>query len=140
VSERRTAFHEQVRTAEPGSFVPELERSHDLVVNIAEPATQSLEGELSLVQTMGDTAVGMWNQPTNAWFQQDGGVADALEERDDDMDGLHSALMAELASGRLSLPFAMEMTVVARYYERLGDHAVNIARRVVSRAGPGQPS
>ncbi len=126
-------------------IVPELERSHDLVVHIAEHATHSLGGELSprsrgLVQTMGDTAVGMWNQATDAWFQQDGGVADALEQRDDDMDGLHSALMAELASGKMSLPVAMEMTLVARYYERLGDHSVNIARRVVYRDGPEQPS
>jgi len=29
----------------------------------------------------------------------------------------------------------MEMTLVARFYERLGDHAVNIARRVVYLAG-----
>ena len=63
-------------------------------------------------------------------------MAEALDERDDDMDGLHSALMAELASGKMSLPVAMEMTLVARYYERLGDHAVNIARRVVFLAGP----
>jgi phosphate uptake regulator len=30
----------------------------------------------------------------------------------------------------------MEMTLVARFYERLGDHSVNIARRVVYVAGP----
>jgi phosphate transport system protein len=122
-------------------IVPELERSHDLVEHIAEHATHSLGGELSprsrgLVQTMGDTAVEMWNQATNAWYQRDSAVAEALDERDDDMDGLHSALMAELASGKMSLPVAMEMTLVARYYERLGDHAVNIARRVVFLAGP----
>ena len=57
-------------------IVPELERSHDLVEHIAEHATHSLGGELSprsrgLVQTMGDTAVEMWNQATNAWYQRD---------------------------------------------------------------------
>jgi phosphate uptake regulator len=30
----------------------------------------------------------------------------------------------------------MDMTLVARYYERLGDQAVNIARRVAYLAGP----
>lgn len=124
-------------------IVPELERSHDLVVHIAEHATHSLGGELSprsrgLVQTMGDTAVEMWNQATNAWFQRDSGVADVLEERDDDLDDLHAALLAELASGKMSLPVAMEMTLVARYYERLGDHAVNITRRVPYLAGSDQ--
>jgi phosphate uptake regulator len=43
--------------------------------------------------------------------------------------------VAELASGRIALPAAIEMTLVARFYERLGDHAVNIARRVIYLAG-----
>jgi len=51
------------------------------------------------------------------------------------MDELHASLLAELASGRMALPVTMEMTLVARFYERLGDHAVNIARRVVYLAG-----
>ena len=51
------------------------------------------------------------------------------------MDELFASLMAELGSGRMTLPVTMEMTLVARFYERLGDHAVNIARRVVYLAG-----
>jgi phosphate transport system protein len=59
------------------------------------------------------------------------------------MDDLHASLIAELASGQMSVPVTMEMTLVARFYERLGDHAVNIARRVIYLAGsqfPEQPS
>jgi phosphate transport system protein len=78
----------------------------------------------------------MWSTCASAWYQRDREAADALEEQDDDMDSLHGALMAELASGRMSLPVAMDMTLVARYYERLGDHAVNIARRAAYVAGP----
>jgi phosphate transport system protein len=122
-------------------IVPELERSHDLVVHIAECATHILSDDLSprsrgLVQRMADTADEMWNRATTSWYQRDRTAVDHLEERDDDLDSLHSALMAELASGRMSLPVAMDMTLVARYYERLGDHAVNIARRVQYLAGP----
>jgi phosphate transport system protein len=122
-------------------IVPEIERSHDLVVHIAEHATHILGDELSprcrgLVQRMGETATEMWNQAANAWYQRDPWAAQVLEERDDDMDSLHSALMAELASGRMSLPVAMDMTLVARFYERLADHSVNIARRVAYVAGP----
>ena len=51
------------------------------------------------------------------------------------MDQLYSSLIAELASGRMTVPVTMEITLVARFYERLGDHAVNIARRVVYLAG-----
>jgi phosphate uptake regulator len=43
--------------------------------------------------------------------------------------------MAELASGKMTLPVTMEMTLVARCYERLADHAFNIARRVIYLAG-----
>ena len=52
------------------------------------------------------------------------------------MDELYASLTAELASGRMTLPVTMEMTLVARFYERLGDHAVNLARRVDAMAAP----
>ena len=42
---------------------------------------------------------------------------------DDEMDELYASLMAELGSGRMTLPVTMEMTLIARFYERLGDHA-----------------
>ena len=121
-------------------IVPELERSHDLVEHIAEHATHILNEELSprsrgLVHRIGETAEEMWSQAASAWYERDRHAAEALEERDDDMDSLHSALVAELATGMIALPVVMEMTLVARYYERLGDHAVNVARRVVYLAG-----
>jgi phosphate transport system protein len=121
-------------------IIPELERSHDLVEHIAEHATHILSDELSprargLVQRMGDIAGEMWSRSASAWYERDMTVAGALDERDDDLDSLHLALKAELASGTVSLPVAMEMTLVARFYERLGDHAVNVARRVVYLAG-----
>jgi phosphate transport system protein len=120
--------------------IPELERSHALVVHIAEQATHILSEDLSarcrgLVQRMGETAADMWNQAADAWYQRDRMAAEILTDRDDDLDSLHSALIAELASGRMTLPVTMDMTLVARYYERLGDHAVNIAHRVVYLAG-----
>ena len=51
------------------------------------------------------------------------------------MDVLYASLMAELASGGMALPVTMELTLVARFYERLADHAFNIARRVIYLAG-----
>jgi phosphate transport system protein len=130
-------------------IVPELERSHDLVVQIASRANHILGEDLSprcrgLVERMGSCASGMWRQAVDSWYQRDRSAAAALAVRDDEMDELHSSLIAELASGRMALPVTMEMTLVARFYERLGDHAVNIARRVVylagSAKGDGAPS
>ncbi len=124
--------------------VPELERSHDLVVNIARRASYILSEDLSprsrgLVEQMGNLASDMWRNAVDCWCQRDRSTAVALEDRDDEMDELFASLMAELGSGRMTLPVTMEMTLVARFYERLADHAVNIARRVVYLAGSKPP-
>lgn len=122
-------------------IVPEIERSHDLVMHIAAQANHILGGDLSarsrgLIERMGDIVSGMWRQAADSWYQRDPSVAFALAERDEEMDELHASLIAELASGLMALPVTMEMTLVARDYERLGAHAVNIARRVIYLAGP----
>jgi phosphate transport system protein len=121
-------------------IVPELERSHDLVIQIASRANHVLGGDLSprsrgIIERMGTLASDMWRQAVDSWYQRDRSVALTLDARDEEMDELYASLIAELASGRMTLPVTMEMTLVARFYERLGDHAVNIARRVVYLAG-----
>ena len=127
-------------------ILPELERSHHSVVEIGARANHILSDDLSprcrgLVERMGDLAARMWRQTADCWYQRDPSAASTLGTRDEEMDELHASLIAELASGGMSLPVTMEMVLVARFYERLGDHAVNIARRVVYLAGsaPGQP-
>jgi phosphate transport system protein len=84
---------------------------------------------------MGTLAADMWRQAADCWYQRDRAAALAVAERDEEMEQLYASLIAELASGRMALPVTMEMTLVARFYERLGDHAVTIARRVVYLAG-----
>jgi phosphate transport system protein len=121
-------------------IVPELSRSHHLVVSIAGRANHILSDDLSprcrgLVERMGTIASEMWRQAADSWYQRDRSAAAALDQRDDEMDELHASLIAELASGGMTLPVAMEMTLVARFYERLGDRAVNIGHRVIYLAG-----
>ena len=121
-------------------IVPELERSHDLVMSIAGRANHILSEDLSprcrgLIEQMGNLASSMWRQAVDSWYQRDRTVAVKLDERDNEMDELYASLTAELAAGRMTVPVTMEMTLVARFYERLGDHAVNISRRVVYLAG-----
>jgi len=126
-------------------IVPELERSHDLVEHIARRADHILSDDLSprargIVERMGELVADMWRQASEAWYQRDSSAAAPLAERDEEMDELHASLIAELASGKMTLPVAMEMTLVARFYERLGDHAVNVARRVAYLAGSLPPN
>jgi phosphate transport system protein len=123
-------------------IVPELERSHDLVMHIATQANHLLGEDLTprsrgLVERMGGLASTMWRQAADSWYQRDRSAAFTLAERDEDMDELHASFIGELASGQMAVPVTMEMTLVARDYERLGAHAVNIARRVVYLAGSG---
>jgi phosphate transport system protein len=123
-------------------IVPELERSHDLVLDIARRSDHILSEELSprgrgLVERMGSLVSEMWRQAADSWYKRDRSAAERLGERDDEMDDLHASLIAELAAGRMDLPVTMEMTLVARFYERLAAHAVNIARRVIYLAGSG---
>jgi phosphate transport system protein len=118
----------------------EFELSHDLVIQIASRANHFLSGDLSprargIIERMGSLASDMWRQAADCWYQRDRSAALALSERDDEMDQLYSSLIGELASGTMTLPVTMEMTLVARFYERLGDHAVIIARRVAYLAG-----
>src|SRR5215472_13698001 len=120
--------------------VPELERSHDLIVNIARRGNLILSQDLSarsrgLIEHMGKLAAEMWREAADCWSERDRSGAVALGERDDEMDELYASLMAELASGGMTLPVTMQLTLVARFYERLADHACNIARRVVYLAG-----
>jgi phosphate transport system protein len=116
-------------------IVPELERSHDLAEHIAKAAARGLPAELpprvrGLIEEMGRVGVAMWRASGNAYLDRDADVADSLDSADDELDDLHVSLTAELVSGQLTVPVATEMTLVARYYERLGDHAVNVAKRI----------
>lgn len=121
-------------------IVPELARSHHLVVHIARRGEHTRSEDLSarcreIFEREGRLAAAMWREAADSWYQRDRSAVLALAKRDQEMDELHTSLMNELAAGAMALPVTMEMTLVARFYERLGDHAVNIAQRVVYLAG-----
>jgi phosphate transport system protein len=88
---------------------------------------------------MGDLDASMWRSAADAWYNRDRSAADKLNERDEEMDELRASLIAELAAGTMALPVTMEMTLASHFYERLGAHAVNIARRVTYLAGKTAP-
>jgi phosphate uptake regulator len=73
----------------------------------------------------------MWRRAADSWYQRDHSAAAVLAERDDEMDELHASLIAELFSGQVALAVTIERTLMAPLYERLSDHARNIAGRVI---------
>jgi phosphate transport system protein len=122
-------------------ITPELERSHDLVMQVAARAGLAAPGggltprSRAIAGQMGDLASQMWQQAADSWYQRDRAAAAALAGLGREMDELHASLAAELAAGQTTAPAAMEMTLAARCYQRLGAHALNVARRVTYLAG-----
>jgi len=117
-------------------ILPELERSHHLVVQLASRADHIRSEDLSprgreLVERMGKLASDMWRRAADSWYQRDHSAATVLTERDNEMDELHASLIAELSSGRMALAVTIKMTLMAPLYERLSDHAVNIVGQVI---------
>ena len=121
---------------------PELERSHDLITQVADRTGLAAPGggltprARVLAVRMGDLAATMWRQAADAWYHRDRSAAVGLTERGQQMNALRATLAAELAAGQETVQAAMEMTLVAHCYQRLGAHALNIARRVTYLAGP----
>jgi len=117
-------------------ILPELERSHHLVVQLASKANGIRSEDLSprsreLVGRMGNLASDMWRRTAESWYQRDHSAAAELAERDNEMDELYASLIAELSSGQIARTVTIEMTLMAPLYERLSDHAVNIASQVI---------
>ncbi len=115
--------------------VPELERSGDLAEHIAQRAANGLALRLTptvrgLLEQMGTTCVELWRRATDAWAERDSHAATELDKADDTLDDLHDRLVSELETADIALADALQTTLVARFYERLGDHAVHIAERV----------
>jgi phosphate transport system protein len=123
-------------------ILPEIERSHHLVVQLASKASHIRSEDLSprgreLVERMGNLASDMFRRTADSWYQRDHSAAAVLAERANEMDELHACLIDEVSSGRMALMVTIEMTLLAPLYERLSDHAVNIADQVIYIAGSG---
>jgi phosphate transport system protein len=117
-------------------ILPELERSADLAEHIAQRALTNIGSEMTpvargIVQRMSEVAAEMWHAVAAAYVEKDGEALD-LDEEDEELDILHDRLTNEIAKADLSTTVAAQVTLVARFYERIGDHAVNLSRRIAA--------
>jgi phosphate transport system protein len=116
-------------------IVPQLERCGDLAEHVAQRTIAGLGSRLTararqLLARMGSRCDTMWAETAKAWTVRDASAAEALDVLDDELDALHDELTAEILNGGITVADAMQATLVGRFYERLGDHAVHIARRI----------
>lgn len=125
-------FHRLVNTLR---VVPELERSGDLAEHIASRAAAGIGGSLTpavrgLIEQIGQQVALMWREAAAAWDRHDPGAADHLGELDEVVNDLHGRLWSALVEAGLPAEVTMEMALVARFYERLGDHAKHVTERI----------
>ena len=117
----------------------DLERVGDLAVNIAEASLRYLAlppvKPLVDLPRMAEIAQGMLRDALDAFVRRDVALAQAVLERDDQLDDLKSQVFRELLTYMLQNPATIEasldLILVSRHLERIGDHATNIAEDVI---------
>ncbi len=116
----------------------ELVRVGGLAANICKGTRRIFGASLSprirgLIAEMNEESLRLTRLAVDAYVEEDAGLAAALEDIDDRLDSLHRSLVRtiieEQGEGGLSIQPAVQLALIARYYERIGDHAVNIGER-----------
>ena len=122
-------------------IVHELERSADLMVNVAKTTRRlyphSLDPRLrGIIQRMGEQAGTQTRIALDAFADSDPSAAAALSDMDDQMDDLTKSLFRYILAGtgpesdESNILTAVQLALVGRHYERIADHAVTIGERV----------
>ena len=117
----------------------DLERVGDLAVNIAEASnrytTHAPVKKLIDIPQMGDIAQSMLRDALDAYVRRDTALAHQVLNEDDRLDALKTQVFRELLTYMLQDPTtvepALDLILVSRHLERIGDHATNIAEDVI---------
>ncbi len=120
-------------------LVTDLERIGDEAVNIAERSVEDhgaakplVQGEL---QAMAIGAQEMLREALSAFVDGDVERAEKVLERDDEIDKAYSGIMRAMsnymATHSQDVPAGLRVVKVAKYLERIADHATNVAEEVI---------
>jgi phosphate transport system protein len=135
----------------------DLERVGDLAINIAEAARRYAQHapvkKLIDIPRMATIAQSMLRDSLDAFVRRDTDLAQRVLNEDDKLDALKTQIFRELLTYMLQDPAtieaALDLILISRHLERIGDHATNIAEDVIfmvsardvrHHAGEGQPS
>ena len=112
-----------------------VSRSGDLVAHVARSACFDREpGAFSpalrtVVVEMATVAASQFSAALAAFEAEDEAGGHRVEVSDRDLDLLQNELFTALLMGSVGTAPAIDLALLGRFYERLGDHAVEIARR-----------
>ena len=135
----------------------DLERVGDLAINIAEAARRYAQHapvkKLIDIPRMATIAQTMLRDSLDSFVRRDTDLAQRVLNEDDKLDALKTQIFRELLTYMLQDPgtieAALDLILISRHLERIGDHATNIAEDVIfmvsardvrHHAGEGQPS
>ena len=119
-------------------MITDMERIGDQAEDIAEIIC-SIEvhpaGNSRLLQEMADATIKMVTESVDAFVKNDIIIAKKVIEDDDIVDSyfdqIKQKLIASIAEDPDNGEFAIDILIIAKYFERIGDHAVNIAEWVI---------
>ncbi len=120
-------------------MVSELERMGDLSVHVAKIARLRVP-EIAVAAParppglrLATVAEEMVSRLTRIIGERDVDAAEELELMDDEMDQLRVTTFSQLLAGEWNhgIEAAVDIALLGRYYERIADHAVSVANRVV---------
>jgi phosphate transport system protein len=117
----------------------DLERVGDLAINIAEAALRYANHppvkRLIDIPNMASIAQTMLRDALDAFVRRDTDLAQQVLNADDELDGLKTQIFRELLTYMLQDPAtiepALDLILISRHLERIGDHATNIAEDVI---------
>lgn len=117
----------------------DLERVGDLAINIAEAVGRYLQHpsvkELIDIPRMATIAQDMLRDALDAFVRRDLVLAQEVLDRDDELDALKTTVFRELLGhmtrDAATIEPALDLVLVSRHLERIGDHATNIAEDVI---------
>jgi phosphate transport system protein len=117
----------------------DLERVGDLCVNIAEASRRYLEyppvKELVDIPQMATIAQQMLRDALDAYVRQDVDLAEAVLRKDDSLDALKTRVFRDLLDHMLrdtaQIEPSLDLILISRHLERIGDHATNVAEDVI---------
>ena len=117
----------------------DLERVGDLAVNIAEAAQRYASHPpvkpLIDIARMAGLAQAMLHDALDSFVERDTTMARRVLAHDDELDALKTQVFRELLAGMLQDPgtieAALDLVLVSRHLERIGDHATNVAEDVI---------
>lgn len=120
-------------------MLTDLERMGQLAVHVSKVARLRMPevavptGLQPTIMAMASVADQMIHAASRIVSDRDVIAAGKLEDTDDEMDKLRQQLFRTLLSDNWThgVEPAIDLALLGRYYERIGDHAVSMARRVV---------